>query len=452
MEIDFLKLANEYKNEALDMLRDIVKFKTVLNEYKPESDAPFGKENKECLNWFLKKAKEDGFNTKNVFNYAGHIEYGSGSELVGVLGHLDVVPAVGNWTNDPFEAVIKDGKIFARGAADDKGPVIAAYFALKMLKDLNVKFNKRVRLIVGCDEESGSRCLHHYFKYEEMPAYGFSPDAEFPLIYGEKGFASFDVVGILDNDSIINTWESGTRINIVPDVTKVTLKNDYSKEFQEFLNKNNYNGKIENNEYIIYGKNAHGSMPALGINSNTLMVEFIHSIKPCNFTNFYLNKLAYSHDGSKLDINYNYLDMGCVSTNPGIVNIKDNNILISVDCRVPSNDNFDEIKEKLSKATSEYNLSFKMYETVKSHYVSPDSFLVKTLYNSYKEITGDNINKPFTIGGGTYAKFIPNCVAFGPIFPGEEEAIHCPDEYLIVDSFVKCIAIYAKSIYELVRE
>lgn len=450
MNIDFYELALKYKEEAIKLLEEILKYNTVLDEYRPDSGIPFGEGNKDCLNFFLDRALKDGFKVCNVDNYAGHIEYGTGDEILGVLGHLDVVPTPGVWMFDPFTPTIVDGKMYARGALDDKGPVIASYIALKMLKDLGIKTNKRIRLIVGCDEESGSRCLEHYFKKEEMPSLGFSPDAEYPLIYGEKAFQCFKVLGKIDSN-IIDTWESGERINIVPDYTEVTLKKDYSKEFLKFLSDNGYNGEFKDNKYITYGKNSHGSMPQNGFNSNTVMALFINSVEPCNFTSFYDKYFSFDYDGTKLGINIIKDDMGSLSLNPGVIKIKDGRIFMHVDCRVPSNDHFKTIDSCLLNATKEFGLDYSLDEPTYMHYVSPNSTLVRTLYDAYKSITNDEVNKPFTIGGGTYAKFIPNCVAFGPVFPGEEECIHCPNEYIILDSFIKNIAIYAKSIYELVK-
>ncbi|MGM9971013.1 MAG: dipeptidase PepV [Anaeroplasmataceae bacterium] len=451
MNYDFYNLALKYKDEAIQFLSELLKYNTILDEYKPNTEAPFGVGNMECLSFFLNKGLSDGFKVENTDNYAGHVEYGSGEEILGILGHLDVVPTPGNWQTPPFEPSIRNGRIYARGALDDKGPVVAAYYALKIIKDLKIDVNKRIRLIVGCDEESGSRCLHHYFSKMEMPSIGFSPDAEFPLIYGEKAFQCFRVVGQLDYDSIILSWDSGERTNIVPDKTTVTLNGDYKVLFKEFLDKFGYNGEVIDDKYITYGKNAHGSTPENGLNSNTIMALFINSIKPCNFTEFYEKYFSFDYDGTKLGIAINNKDMGNLSLNPGIIRIHNKEVFMHVDCRVPSNDHFKNIDDSLKKACSLYKLSHILDEPVKMHYVDPNSKLVTTLYDAYKSISNDNINKPFTIGGGTYAKFIPNCVAFGPVFPGEEECIHCPDEYMIIESFVKSIAIYAKSIYELVR-
>ena len=156
---------NDYKKAGIELLSKLISYASVLEEFDPESDAPFGEENKKALEFILDYAKKDGFNVFNDDSYAGHIEFGSGEELLGILCHLDVVPVADqDWIHEPFKLTIEDDKIYGRGTTDDKGPLAAVYIALKILKDTGFEPKKRIRLIMGCDEESGSRCLRHYFK------------------------------------------------------------------------------------------------------------------------------------------------------------------------------------------------------------------------------------------------------------------------------------------------
>ncbi len=449
MEYDFLKLADKYFDSAVNDLKDLISAKSVLDEYNPNSDAPFGEGCKQALEMMLNIAARDGFATLNDDNYAGEIKYGNGEDLA-ILGHLDVVPADGEWNTNPFVGTVIGNKLYGRGSTDDKGPVIASYYAIKMLKDLNIKFNKTVKLIVGCDEESGSRCLEHYFKNHSKPNIGFSPDADFPLIYGEKAFANFEIKG-LTNSTIIKTWNSGSRSNIVPDKCEVVLNKDLKKEFNEFLKDNNYKGEVKGDTYITYGKAAHGSMPEGGINSNFIMAEFVNKYEKDNFTSFILKYLSFDPHGEKMAIDITNADMGQLSLNPGIFRVGNNNVSIVCDCRTPKNDWYKVIDEKVSKCAKEFNMSYVVGERKDMHYVDPDSKLVQSLYKAYKEISLDDVNKPFTIGGGTYAKFIDNCVAFGPTFVGCDDLIHSPNEFIELDNFKKDIAIYAYAIYELVK-
>lgn len=450
-QINYEKEALKYKDSIIEETCNILKFRTILEKFDPTSDAPFGLENKKALEYMLSLAKKDGFITKNIKNYAGHIEYGNpDGELLGVLAHLDVVPVSDKWDSNPFLPEIRDGKIFARGALDDKGPLMAAYFALKMIKDLNLPVKKRVRLIMGCDEESGSRCLEEYFKHEEMPNMGFSPDADFPLIYGEKGLVNFDITGSLE-DSIILDFESGVRYNVVPDKAVMTLSKDLKKEYIEFLKQHGYEGEIDAEYYIAYGVSAHAMHPQRGKNASFILVDFLQKYAPCRFSNYMHEYLTFDPFAEKLGLKCYDKHLLELTMNVGIIKAKDNAFSIGVNCRLPM-DNLEELfKQKLSKSVEKYGFKFVLSPFTKIHFVNPNSNLVTTLMESYQEITHDYDSKPFTIGGGTYAKFIENAVAFGPMMVGREDVVHQDNEYIIIDDLMTAVSIYAKAIYELIK-
>ena len=188
MEIE--EYVKNNKNNIIDTVSKLIGYKSVSKETgNPEK--PFGEECKKALNYFLDLGNKMGFRTKNIDGYCGYIEFGDGDELVGIIGHLDVVPAdfKDGWTTDPFKADIRDSKLFGRGSIDDKGPVVASLYAMKYVAD-NLKVNKRVRLILGLNEEKSWKCINHYKEVEEAPTIGFSPDANFPAIYAEKGILS----------------------------------------------------------------------------------------------------------------------------------------------------------------------------------------------------------------------------------------------------------------------
>lgn len=447
--IDFKKLAQDYKEEALKTLSDLISYKSVLDEYRPNSDAPFGQGCKEALDYILNKGRKLGFVAKNVSNYAGHIEYGQGTEILGILAHLDVVPVnPSEWDTDPFKLTIKDGYMYARGTADDKGGLVASLYALKLLKDNHITLNKKVRLIMGCDEESGSRCLTHYFTKEEMPSLGFSPDAEFPVIYGEKAHVCYYLY-LKDEENIIKSFDAGDRLNIVPAIAKMELNIDLKREYLAWLAKNNIKGKIDGDTYIAYGISSHAMCPQNGKNAATILLDFLFEYTNSKLANFTSNYLSYDPFGKKLNINVTDSDMGELTINPGTFKFKDHILEIGIDLRVPKNNYTKVINEALTKALNKYNFNYKKIDETPIHYVDKNSFLVKKLQESYQSITGDNINKPFTIGGGTYAKFIKNCVAFGPQRPNSPDCCHIANEYKKIDEFIEEIAIYAKAIYEL---
>lgn len=450
--MNWFDVAKDYEQEYVHLVKKLLKIPTVLDEYNPTNKtAPFGKEIKKALDLMLKTGEDDGFVVKNIDNYAGHIEMGKGEEILGILGHLDVVPAGGKWHNPPFSAYEVDGKIFARGAMDDKGPTVAAYIAMKMIKDNGIKLNKTVRLILGTDEESGMRGIKRYLEKEKMPDIGFAPDAEFPLIYAEKGIYSFDVVGEFEDD-LIQSLKAGERYNVVPDECVVVLKKNLQKEFIKYLNDNKIHGRVYKDTYTIFGKNAHAAWPHLGVNAIYLMINFLvqHSKNPfVKFIDKYLNA---DHLGKKLKIDTFDKEMKDLTINTGFINFESDKGKIGVNIRYPRNYDFKVNEEKILKACEELKLTYKFESNSNPHYVSPQDDLVKSLHEAYIKYTGDYDTKLLTIGGGTYARILKKAVAFGPNLPGNEDLAHQPNEYLIIKDMLIAASIYAESIVMLAGE
>ena len=443
---------NDYKKAGIELLSKLISYASVLEEFDPESDAPFGEENKKALEFILNYAKKDGFNVYNDDNYAGHIEFGSGEELLGILCHLDVVPVADqDWKHDPFVLTIEDDKMYGRGTTDDKGPLAAAYIALKILKDKGFKPNKRIRLIMGCDEESGSRCLRHYFKTQELPGLGFSPDAEYPLIYGEKAHMNYNFIGNLANAEIIVELNCGNRYNIVPAKASMKLNIDLKEQYLAFLKANNYQGEVVEDNYIAYGRASHAMCPDKGLNASFILFEFLNETHPTTLSNFFVNCLTFDPFGKKLGYDLHSEEMLELTSNVGVVKIKDGKILVGMDCRVPLESHKDKMVECIENASKAHGLDYEILSFGGYHYVDPNGTLVQTLMKAYQEVSGDYESKPMVIGGGTYAKFIKNCVAFGPSFPGSEDVCHIADEYLKVSDFMDNVLIYVKAIYELTK-
>lgn len=444
--------AKKYQEKGLELLKKLVSYPTILQEYQPNSDAPFGEENKKALNYLLNYAQEDGFLIDNVDNFAGAIEFGSGAEELGILAHLDVVPVAGqNWDTDPFVLTIKDDKLIGRGSIDDKGPLVAAYMALKLLKDQGFVPQKKVRLIVGCDEETESRCLKHYFSKRHLPELGFSPDADFPLIYGEKAHCVYHFEGSLANGEIITEFVCGERYNVVPAMAKMRLNRNLEKEYLDFLKRRNYQGCMDGNWYIAYGKASHAMVPQKGLNAGFILFEFLNEVAPSKLSQFFTKYLTYDPFGIKLGYQMEDPLMHELTSNVGIIRIENQKITIGVDCRVPQETHQSKMVECIEAAAKEFGLEAKLLSFGGYHYVDPNSFLVKTLMKVYREVTKDTTSEPITIGGGTYAKFIDHAVAYGPLMPGREDVCHIANEYMLLDDFLNAITIYAKAIYELTK-
>lgn len=411
-------------DKFLNDLFDILKINTIYSSDK----LPFGSGNIECLNLMLDKASIDGFKVKNLDNYCGYIEYGSGKEMLGILCHLDVVSVNRDlWNTDPFNPTIIDNKIYARGSQDDKGPLMCAYYALKELKMENFIPSKRIRLIMGCNEESGSLCMKHYIENEESPTISFSPDAEYPVIFGEKGILVIKISGKIN--SVIKEFHAGSMHNIVPSYSSVLLS--------------------DNKKYEYNGKSAHAMEPSLGINSIDLAIKDLKSRYNDNFINFLDKYFTNDTIGAKINSSYHDEVMNDLTENVGILNVCDNNFELIIDFRVPKDECKDIIINNINKIIKEYGFNLEVLSYMDVHYVDPNSFLVKTLLNSYKKYSLDYDAKAIAIGGGTYAKSFNNSVAFGTKFKGEEDVCHIDNEYVSIDSLKLNIKILKDAIKEL---
>ena len=448
--MDFYELVLQNKDLILNKTIELLKFPSVLKEFNPDNEFPFGKDIQDSLEFMLDLAKDDGFITKNVNNYAAHIEYGKGKEILGVLCHLDVVPTGKGWTHGPFNPVVRDGKLYARGSQDDKGPTMAAYFALKLLKESGFMPNKRIRIILGTDEETAWRGIAEYFKTEEMPEIGFAPDACFPLIYAEKGILSFDVTG-KTLDTKLLTFNSGERLNVVPDKATCTLSIDLQSEFKSFLSYNGFKGEYKNGKYIVYGKRSHAMQPSLGLNAAFVLATFLNENIENDFIKYIIEYLAFDHLGDKLNINYFDNEMKDFTMNPGVFKYSKKTFKIGVNCRYPIGWDKDSAFINLNASVIKYHFKYKVNSDMPVHYVSKDDDLVKTLHDAYIKYTGDTETKLMTIGGGTYSRALSKAVAFGPAMPGREDVAHQVDEHIYVEDLLKGTAIYMEAIYQLTK-
>lgn len=446
--MDLNKMVPKYKKKLIADTCKFLKIESVLTKYdRLNQDYPFGEGIRDALDYILNLAEKDGFITKNIDNHVGYIEYGTGEELFCILCHVDVVPAEGEWDFPPFSGTLVNDRIYSRGSVDDKGPTMSAYYALKIIKDSGVKLNKRIRIILGCDEESGWRGIKRYLETEKKPNLGFAPDANFPLIYGEKGMIDFSVCGI--DESEIVSFQAGTRHNVVPEVCKCKVTSNLKKEFAKYLMKNNIKGKIVDNEYIIYGKSAHAMQPEKGINSATLMALFLKDHINSSFINFIIKYFNFDHTGKEFGIDFYTEEMKELTINSGVFKYENNIFSITVNIRFPIGADTKFILKKINSILDDYEYSNIDCSIIEPHYVDPNSELVTTLLSVYQKHTDDYESKIMTIGGGTYAKAFDNVVAYGPVMPNSEDTVHQANEYILVDDLVKSCLIYADCLFLL---
>lgn len=465
---------NAIESMRADIIRttkELINFKSV--EAQPEPGAPFGKPIRDCLDRTLAICEELGFKTKNVDGYAGHAEYGEGEEIVGILVHLDVVPEGTGWSVDPYKGEIKDGKLYGRGTADDKGPAVATMYALKAVADAGQKFNKRVRIIFGCDEETGRwDCIRNYFKHEEMPSCGFSPDADFPIINSEMGITVFDLKKkfmpakpVSCNGLKINYIKGGSRANMVPDYCECEL--EMKQDFTDILQKTVASMKEELNADIrlelkdtscivkSIGVSAHGSTPEKGVNAIAQLIRFLNKLPLCEgeaavFVKFMDSNIGMETDGKSFGLYMEDEISGKLVFNLGVFELNNEGAKATINIRYPVTKTREDVYSILDKKAAENSMECIETSGNKPLYVPADNPLVQKLRTVYKRVTGEEATL-ISIGGGTYSRAIKNAVAFGPLFPGQPELIHQKDEYIQVEDLILCTKIYAEAISELVK-
>ncbi|MBU3219372.1 dipeptidase PepV [Clostridium algidicarnis] len=459
------KKIDELKEELIQSTRDILMIKSVEGE--PTKNAPLGKGVSEALDKALDICDKLGFKTVNMDGYVGYAEYGEGEEYIGILGHLDVVPEGDGWKYPPYAAEIHDGKIYARGALDDKGPIMAALYGLKAVKESNLSLTKKVRIIFGTNEETGSKDMDYYMKYEKPPIGGFTPDAEYPIIYAEKGATIFDIVkeiDVLEDESIkINYIKGGNRANMVPDYCEASISGlSYewlTSHIEKFNQKEGLKVLLEQeNENIIiktYGVSAHGSTPERGKNAIMFMMDILSNIDISNnslkkFISFVNKNISYDVYGRNFGVYLEDKASGKLSFNVGVINYNEGKIIMTLNLRYPVTFKLEDMMEPFKKTLMGTGIEIENFEEDKPLYFPPEHELIKTLQKVYKEQTGDE-PKLLAIGGGTYAKEIPNIVAFGPIFPGKPDLDHQPNEYIEIDDLILNAKIYGNAIYELAK-
>lgn len=460
------EIVDSIKDSLVDDVRQIVSIKSTRD--KPLKGMPFGEGVGKALDKALEISARLGFRTVNVDGYMGYAEYGEGSEIVGVLGHLDVVPEGDGWNYPPYGGELHGGRIYGRGAIDDKGPIISALYGLKAVKESALPLSKRVRILFGTNEENGSSEVPYYLKKEEAPTAGFTPDAEYPIIYAEKGILMFRAVKHISKrsatDISIRYLKGGNAPNMVPDYceAEVGVGNDAAKKdvmnaLSKFITATGYDITYEDKGGSIIlkskGVSAHGSTPERGKNAVIQLVMFLSGLDIDGDAEEYIDFFAYSvgteTNGKTLGM-YLKDDTGELTFNLGVMDIDESHASASLNIRYPVTKSTDDVMDRFNEKAEPYGIEVKDMLDQHPLYFPQNTPLIVTLQKVYKEQTGLEPTL-LAIGGGTYAKEMPGIVAFGPIFPGKPDLDHQANEYIEVDDLVMNAKVYGNAIYELAK-
>ncbi len=419
----------EYNN-YLNSLKKLISFKSVLSESK--ENMPFGEENYNALNFFLALAQDMGFETINYDNYAGEVYYGEGEE-VGIIGHLDVVPASFGWNTNPYELTVSNGKLFGRGVEDDKGPMLLCLYALKELKDSGIKFNRKIRLFVGSNEETGWKDVEYLKTKTSMPEYGFSPDGNFPVIYAEKGV--YYLVFSLPKFKNFTKLEGGTAVNSVCARASVISKIDIDYSLIK-----KYNLEVEGDKIISNGVTAHGSAPEKGLNAFIALLKYMQDLGED------LGDFIDCAFFDKLNVSAFCNEQGKTTVSPNLIKATDNGYELFCDMRLPAPFNISELTPTLNK----FYFPFTITEKHNPVLVEKEGWFVNTLIDAYNAVTGEN-GKPMAMGGSTFARAFNKGCAFGICTEGGSGGAHEANEYITEEWLKKAYEIYLLAIKNIIK-
>lgn len=450
----FGKKILEYKDEILSDLDKLLKFKSIAEENDSECKA--------ALDFILKRADDFGLTAKNIDDKAGHIELGSGGKLCGVLTHLDVVPAGNNWSVVPYELTRKDGRLYGRGVADDKGAALINLYCLRALKESGVQGVNTIRAIYGTDEEKGMSDMETYFENEPMPDFSFTPDSNYGICYGEKGILQLKLSSPVHNGTALTEFHSGKAVNAVPDTAYALLEcNEYDDQMLMRLadaSKGNFEFiyTIDGLVILSRGKASHACEPDSGLNAAAILVDLLakhFSHKDlgsiCSFIDYAINNET---DGRSMGIKMCDSVSGSLTVNLGTVRIIDDACEMTLDIRYPVTVNGDGVLYRVTKSAEHENLDVKVLSHLRPLYLDENSKIVSVLSSAYENVMGE---KPelYTSGGGTYARKLGGKgVAFGPVFPGDEINMHNADESINEENFFKHAEICLEAMYKMFTE
>lgn len=441
MKID---ITNQVKDEFLISLKTLISYPSVLNE--GENGTPFGQAIQDVLEKTLEICRDIGFTTYlDPKGYYGYAEIGQGAELLAILCHLDVVPSgdEADWQTPPFEATIKDGWVFGRGVQDDKGPSLAALYAVKSLLDQGIQLKKRLRFIFGTDEETLWRCMARYNTIEEQASMGFAPDSSFPLTYAEKGLLQVKLHGP-GSDQL--ELEVGSAFNVVPD--KANYQGPLYEQVCNGLKEAGYDYQSTEQTVTVLGVPKHAKDASQGINAVIRLATILAPLQEHPALSFLATQAGQDGTGRQIFGDIADEPSGHLSFNVAGLMINHERSEIRIDIRTPVLADKEELVELLTRCAQNYQLRYEEFDYLAPLYVAKDSKLVSTLMQIYQEKTGDN-SPAISSGGATFARTMPNCVAFGALFPGAKQTEHQANECAVLEDLYRAMDIYAEAVYRL---
>lgn len=439
----------QYRDDMVELLRKLVRIPSVRGESRP--GMPFGEGPAKCLEAALAAAEALGFKAENVDHYAGHADIGEGEQTLGILVHLDVVPVGDHWTVAPFDAFVKDGRVWGRGACDNKAACAEIFYAIRALMDAGIQWKKKVRVIFGCDEESAWEDMKYYKQRVKMPDFGFVPDGSFPLTNAEKGILHVEMnIPAHGDDEKFVSLVGGERPNVVLAKSTAVIAGAPALDLSGHPIESRVN---ESGDTVLVstGIAAHGCTPENGENAGVRLMQCLRKNGwRGNMVDVICDLFGDKLDGEGFGIRFVDEASGALSLNLGVLEKAGDAFRLVVDIRYPVTDDYDKLLATLRERAAEYGATVRVMDHKLPLYLPLDHPLVTTLLKVYRDVTGRD-DGPMSTGGGTYARTMPNAVAYGARFPDldVDHCCHRENEFIGIDEMVRAAKVFARTILAL---
>lgn len=442
--------------EQIEAICRLVRIDSVKAAPDTANNAPFGAGVRATLTEALALAGRLGLAARDLDGYAGMADYGSGDEMLALLAHLDVVPAGAGWSVEPFSGLRKDGKIYGRGTMDDKGPAVCALYALAAVKDAGVPLHKKVRVLLGCDEEQGWECIAHYKQSgEPIPDVAISPDGSYPVVYAERGICQGHFTAKWPGHWSGLGISCGERANVVPGIAEAWYPGDLTSipACEGFTVETEY---IADATHItVRGTGAHASTPEQGKNALYCLLHILNAqpLPPMErqVIQTLANALGFTYHGEGFGLDCED-ESGRLTASAGVLHMDADGVRFSIDVRHPLCMSAEDVLQKLSAVLEPAGFTLTGRHVQPGLHQLKDGALVTTLMDIYRRHSGDMETQPLAIGGGTYARAFPCAVAFGVEDPNGPMLAHMPDEYFLESEVAFHTKILAEAILRLAGE
>ncbi|MDR0515135.1 MAG: Sapep family Mn(2+)-dependent dipeptidase [Coriobacteriaceae bacterium] len=436
-------------------IAELVRIPSIEEPDKAAPGAPYGPGPALALEAALALARRLGLDPHNCDGHIGYADYpGARKTQLGIIGHVDVVPAGIGWDFEPFDVTRKDGYLVGRGCLDDKGPSVLALYAVRFLIERSQRTGEplpyTVRFIFGANEESGMSDVGYYRSHFPDPVFVITPDADFPVCYGEKGGYDARITSKpLPKDAVICDFKGGTATNAVPGQATVLLQ--VGAEGLEPTDRITVIEEGERTRLTATGIGGHASLPEGTVNAIGLLVDYLleHGLCTAEERSFleFQQRLLSAHDGRSVGVQASDEAFGPLTLIGGTVALdKDRRIIQTIDIRYPTSITEGQITDIIGGAARAIGAEFENTLLMPPFLIDPDSQVIQALREGYNEAAGEE-REPFTIGGGTYAREFTAGASFGPNMPWLEHpswagAEHSANEAASEEMFKQALKIY----------